>query len=878
MDEQRLPFPVHGTRLEGEGAPAHMGEAARLLYLANLLADTAGVPIFALRSPVDGGMAEASVHGPLAFKRVAREEDPEPEPEPEKPATPMGRLVWLPEGFVFTPRTPGAPSGYGMPPTPDGRGTPGGPLRQVMVNRFAGNQYPDVVYRIANGDRPGRTTTASLFFMPWELATGELRIGVPLGAGPDAVFLPQFSKRWAPLYREPDSGAWHCHRPQHHLDETSAEATLRRETNLVRELAGKPPLAPPLRGTTGELSQAVAYQIRFSGVVDHDSPTFREGHRTFSDRRGKRSGFAHDAGENLNLEYPALLDDAAAMRAVDAWSTSPGHLANMVADWAEEGEKHAWIDPCITLGGAATPDTPGALSVQIFRGAADWVKAHPGVHGERAPVSVPGDGDMFRSVYPSGTTTETHRPYVGYLGRAIRLTEDAVSAQDWVVLSATTLVEAGAVTKIRVAVLRRPGAPAGLVSVVVYEGAAHDFLATRAEAERFDLPSATANFVSRPLWSASGSKAVFSYTTLVQAPVGLIDGSYVEQAEQSAVVGQNLHFVELRAGESFVLYTSRLDVTPLAFGKAGGTAAAWHSQECNGTCRFIAHYQGEAVVYVTLTVQSASNQTKVVFEKTFKAWLEFPGGQQLVYADIRSAPGPFAGSVALLGFVRHLLPFDATDPDGIAYLQYDLPESNAHYLTGRLMIRGTEVKYSQDPTRRGLGMYGMSTVSLSSTRDITTLSAHRGVTDAVSFLTSIRLGGPPSKAYPTVLVSHGGETAPRMMPGGPGWYGTGIGLAEYVLVGPTILADGPYDAEERYQRIERFEFATYKGDWLYAGRIETSLGGIGTRQEYNGTAMVTVDVGAWQGEDQYYRHSSLDLPALTGMPDLKQNILPIGVL
>ena len=75
MDEQRLPFPIHGTRLSGVGDPARgVGEAARLLYFVNLIAETANVPVFQLSRQTPYGRVTASVHGPLAFKSVRADE------------------------------------------------------------------------------------------------------------------------------------------------------------------------------------------------------------------------------------------------------------------------------------------------------------------------------------------------------------------------------------------------------------------------------------------------------------------------------------------------------------------------------------------------------------------------------------------------------------------------------------------------------------------------------------------------------------------------------------------------------------------------------------------------------------------------------------
>ena len=112
MSEPRLPFPVHGTRQAGDERPAGaLGDAARLLYFTNLIADTAGVPTYQMQRQTPYGAVTASVNGPLAFKGVrAAEVEPEPDPLPEpEPTLGPARLVWLPEGFVITPRTPGSP-------------------------------------------------------------------------------------------------------------------------------------------------------------------------------------------------------------------------------------------------------------------------------------------------------------------------------------------------------------------------------------------------------------------------------------------------------------------------------------------------------------------------------------------------------------------------------------------------------------------------------------------------------------------------------------------------------------------------------------------------------------------------------------------------
>lgn len=141
MSQPRPPFTIHGTRHHGEAPTAEsVAEAGRLLYTTNLMASTAGIPVYWMSRPVPGGHVTATVHGPIVHKHTHLY--PQPKSEDEDGAA---RLAWIPEGFVITPKSAAAPDGYGMPPTEDKLGTPGGPLREVIINRYKHNQYPDML-------------------------------------------------------------------------------------------------------------------------------------------------------------------------------------------------------------------------------------------------------------------------------------------------------------------------------------------------------------------------------------------------------------------------------------------------------------------------------------------------------------------------------------------------------------------------------------------------------------------------------------------------------------------------------------------------------------------------------------------------------------
>ena len=618
MDEQRLPFPIHGTRFTGDGDPQRgAGEAARLLYFANLIAQTAGVPVYRLSRQTPYGQVTASVHGPLAFKTVHSVAEPEePPPEEEEEVTGITRLVWLPEGFVITPRTAGAPDGFGMPPTPDGKGTPGGPLKQVIINRFKDNQYPDAVYRWGMeqaGMKPGagQVVAGNLFMMDWELdKESGFGIGIVLpadGAG-EGEFLPQFDKRWVPNYAEPDSGEWHCHRPMP-AHESEQQLRMRMETNLLREEVGRPPFGAMLRGRNGWLSSDAVYQMRYSGIYGHGSRKFRVGHQEFLDRT-RRDGWHSAYNENIMFRQgddPESLDFA--VTAVAAWRSSPSHYGAIIEDFSDGGTSYesveSWAGGAVFTAMQPPPyalDTPtkptnnptaeSAVMAQIIEGTDVFVFSMPGTHSDRAPVGVinsniigetgPSD-DMMHSIYPYSVGDYIADRLLTYRGRYIVVAEQ-VPWRGFRILSATTLVEDGEEVALRMAVLLSPSHGPGPAYLAIYSGKIHDFMATRVEVGRFLLPSDDASQIATPRWSASGEKMVFSYSTLNDVPPGRVFVDYNESSDgqPSGVTGQKIHFVEFADGAFSTLREDELIITPLSFGKG------FYSQECKGTCALLA--------------------------------------------------------------------------------------------------------------------------------------------------------------------------------------------------------------------------------------------------------------------------------------------------
>ena len=544
MDEQRLPFPIHGTRLTGDGDPQRgVGEAARLLYFANLIAQTAGVPVYRLSRQTPYGQVTASVHGPLAFKTVhsvAEPEEPAPEEEAEAEAeevTGITRLVWLPEGFVITPRTAGAPDGFGMPPTPDGKGTPGGPLKQVIINRFKDNQYPDAVYASVmrdNKQEPDEKITmiaAGLFYMDWEAVEGEFSIGVAL----KDEWKPQFKRRFETNFAEPETDKWYCHRPMYELGaDKDFQKAARDITNLIREDAGRLPVGPALRGTEGGMSEMILYAMQKTEVQGHGSPLFPKGYEDLA-ARDARHAWSNADGENLATVPPTDGGADAANTFLDAWRHSPGHYANMVAEHFDTTSKYyGSVDvamrknmritqhqlPPYDLDSPVEPVYPplvGDSAAQMLQQANSFVSSAlcggDGLTGDRfgeSTLNKP-QGHCFMPLqYMTMPESTNGQAAVYFRGRTLIINEE--DSTTFAVLAARIVRKQDEPEMLRIITADRTGEGVDKpVTITVREGLLCDFRKTQKALSEFVLPD-DVGVTSTVRFSESGDKAVFCYT------------------------------------------------------------------------------------------------------------------------------------------------------------------------------------------------------------------------------------------------------------------------------------------------------------------------------------------------------------------------------
>lgn len=743
-DTPRLPIPIHCKRHQQgddhhEASPELVGEAARLLHQVQLMASTADVPVLSLtRTTAKGETVKAQVNGPLAFTTIrgvpkAKPKEPEEEESPENPQ----RLVWMPEGLVITPRTASAPHGYGMPPTPDGRGTTGGLLQQVVINRYKNNQYPDALYEQVvreKGGEPNENTVvvcSPFFFMDWELTSEDYGIGVTYGKlGKEPEFYPQFKSRWVPNYREPDGGRWFCHRPMHHLKETAFDRAVRDETNLYREEVGQPPLNPPLRGTTYELTAAITYQMNYSKMLAHDWDGYREGYYKFLDRVSSRSGLpCMKVGENLALAPGKPNKKDFGIRVSTGWRNSPGHYANMIAGWQGDAdlplyptlESHALGDTRITQTIKPPSETPeelvtsGTGAAQIFHGKLDWLRVGFGKSLPCRPEATiksgwPGDktSDMHIDLYPMGKMViadAASNLSFSFGGRDIPVSNEfGFTVYGIRIVSVKAIYQGDSIDKFRVALLHLDDESYGNCRLIVYEGDAEDFAGTKRIISGVNFSHTNGHAITRPVWSDSGNRMCFGYLEVhrCQEYDGQFGAEYDEvMAYSNRFVGQQIRFFEL-VGNSMVSLGGWHTLPYFVDGADTSGVPVNLRRECSGEIPYFPMYSEEALDFVSLEVDSwveknvinsyppdpkheeLRTEYQIEVKKQVRGWLNFPSGAAFEFNRIDGYMVYETGATVeaipeippITGFVCHLYPFDPAHPERMSYIRYDLPETH----------------------------------------------------------------------------------------------------------------------------------------------------------------------------------------------------------
>jgi len=326
-------------------------------------------------------------------------------------------VVWLPEGLMLTPRSTSAPYGYGFPKRAAGvlvetdgvRSFTGGALinppygtkiaeeadealNQVLINRYANNQYLDQWAALAGvpAKALARTNRRLRATIETKTVDGKKARGLPVvmywppfyyptdPAGDTAYWQTALTDatikgRWLdepglnvwnvngdyqPIYKKPlnaefrqftpdettglstlfstpliyeiETEEWFCHWPEELLYDNEGFEMLFSMTNQYRTEVGRKPFIREIRGHATAPRMVLA-ECQRAQVMYHDNEDlFRQGYKTLEERIYNAGANIYGAGENLQIGIAAGLTISAGEQAATAWRNSPGHYANMI--------------------------------------------------------------------------------------------------------------------------------------------------------------------------------------------------------------------------------------------------------------------------------------------------------------------------------------------------------------------------------------------------------------------------------------------------------------------------------------------------------------------------------------------------------------------
>lgn len=304
------------------------------------------------------------------------------------PVTPLLVSRWAPEGLLLTPRTLANPDGWGGPWrtheatgqrtafTAGAPGHEGGPLPQVLLNRFENNLYFDRLDKITglpDGVNPAAAAPERLRESYEADAPVAKQVTLPLhhvtysyGVAPgtpydqaqilpepglyDGAVGPADKPFGALLLAQTEmgevSGVWQAHRPEELLYPTLVEEGIFQHTNALRTAVGEARVTRQLRGDAN--SASLGAREMYSSPLNyfgHSHPEWTPGYRTAAGRIMNATGYAlfgefvDNPSENVLTYsvgfYPGTLTQLElGAELAEAWEASPDHYPNMVsANW-----------------------------------------------------------------------------------------------------------------------------------------------------------------------------------------------------------------------------------------------------------------------------------------------------------------------------------------------------------------------------------------------------------------------------------------------------------------------------------------------------------------------------------------------------------------
>lgn len=381
-------FPNIQAGLDDPLVASKLGFAKSLVGIAQKIQGTTKKAFVRLKREVDSVVVEVLVFHNQSIIRMSRLGDG------KVYEFVFTSLVWMPEGFYLWPKNDDVPKGWGLPfvdgellsiNTDDGP-TENGALPFVLVNKKQHNNYPDKLIEGSHSARP-------LFYMPSQHAgigrTKQREVTDARGAKTvSADTLPQFTgRRWEQALYEPDGETWHAHWPEL-VKLSEKELGILDATNKLRTLAGVPAMMPALRGLYKGAAGAIIGQMARTRVQAHNYEGYAEGYQLFIDRFLHRYGTVFTtAAQEIIVTVSDLTEEEEAEnggpetpyetgeRMVEVWETSPTHNAAMIFDGYHNNVPGAL-------------ETVGFTQIATGRGTTEKYEASPGVIEDVEPPAV----------------------------------------------------------------------------------------------------------------------------------------------------------------------------------------------------------------------------------------------------------------------------------------------------------------------------------------------------------------------------------------------------------------------------------------------------------------------------------------------------------
>lgn len=822
----------------------------------------------------------------------------------------VSKLAWVPEGIVFTPRTAAAPNGWGLPPTPDGKGTPGGDFPYVILNKYKHNNTPEYLHTVYS-DSPVLGVDTLRMSLNWPALYIDDEDTV---AWQSNRKLQQFMCRWIPILTEKRQATWFAHRPKVRDYSFEVQQSTFIAVNLVRAAASKPAFSKPLEGWTTDSAQATCLENVKAKTFAHDSVLYRYGWQTTDERALDRVGRYQESGENLYASGTGTSKTDLALEAVAWWQTSPLHYAAMIKDYTN-GSRAQYtlngtaqlIGEVMTVGtwnranlGLAFSEREVATVQESInpRGESCTTWRHP-LFGSISTMNSPSLGGYFgtrnmiwgeKQVYSFKQTDiiavanviadfNIHRENLLGAGMVVKMTGDVMESEQWdkivkekkrreerysKILAKQSLppdtacvdsevgidlVQASWKLEVRTLSYEEFGLPyqtpnpATVCKFILRGGKMEDFIKTRATIKEFTIPFNPCGFYSSALFSQDGTKAIVAAAELLD------DGNGASSKWQ----GEKLHFYEFDGDTASEVATSQIDILVTDI-------AGLYKQTANGQVKLYPYYEEDTLKWVEMKVahEGSRNSLANTSKRALYASLIFADSFEWVYYNTASGGAVGSSDVAVDGVVKHILYLDPINTERTHWIEFTIVSTSPSVTT----VSAAVMRDIKAPTLVKT-LYSSVTVDAQSNGDpwlVPMYTDKSSLTTALwtqyihpawrwsgsglpasDFKGSFGLGGVSFERPAGAPYSRGAAGSPRSTPLAPVVFGRSVRF-------PDNLADGVFDSD-------------------YA------LGGALFGQPF-GFGKTGAPTDTWV----YFKSSSLDLEAITGISGMDDNILPLWSL